>query len=607
MDEVAKLPGLVRRGAVFYYRRRVPLDVRDAFGRAELLVSLHTTDRKAAAEAWFDQSARWDDEFNRLRSIGTAQDLTPEPVLAEEVVGGGIRLYSRTERLQAIRRANRGANAQRPLDGNRALQLARLWFDRENDRATFSPLPDNLDDAIAERSLDVALFTRHLSDPEAIRRTQAVADELLHEHHLSGAPSEAAYEGLCEYLSRAMLELARRDIDRWRREFDKVSYDHLFQGGPQVAPHASPAVFAQAGGITLGEVRKRFQAARIDDEKGLKDRTKDKMRTGLELVVEFFGAETPLTAIDAEGCEEYQRFLRALPPNFTKIRAGRSLRQITETAAARGSPGLMRATRESYFLPLRQMLEWARRKKLIPENPAQGITEGRKAPGDAKRRHSFTPDQLRAMFTAPLYTGCVNDEHGFNTPGPNRPRRGRFWVPLLGLFTGARLGELCQLRVEDVMRSEKGTPFIRIHGEGEGMSVKNENSWRSFPVHPKLERIGFLDFVAEQKAADATHLFPELLVEGRMAGYRASKLFSTFRKAVGVTTPGVCFHSFRHTYIDALRVAGVDREVAERLCGWSNGNRTSSRYGEGPTMDMKLKEVSKAYSDLDLSHLYNLR
>ena len=71
---MAKLPGLVQRGPVYHYRRRVPLDVRDAFGGAEVLVSLQTTYRKAAAEAWFDQSARWEDEFNRLRCTNSPQD-----------------------------------------------------------------------------------------------------------------------------------------------------------------------------------------------------------------------------------------------------------------------------------------------------------------------------------------------------------------------------------------------------------------------------------------------------------------------------------------------------------------------------------------------------
>lgn len=74
-------------------------------------------------------------------------------------------------------------------------------------------------------------------------------------------------------------------------------------------------------------------------------------------MVEFFGADTPLIAIDADRCEAFQKFLRDLPPNFTKIRAGRSLREIAETAVARGVPGLKRASRESYFAPLRQMLE----------------------------------------------------------------------------------------------------------------------------------------------------------------------------------------------------------------------------------------------------------
>ncbi len=68
--------------------------------------------------------------------------------------------------------------------------------------------------------------------------------------------------------------------------------------------------------------------------------------------------------------------------------------------------------------------------------------------------------QLQAIFNASFYTGCQDDEAGYAKPGPNVIRRGRFWVLLLSLWTAMRLGECCQLRVDDVTKLD-GVPVIR--------------------------------------------------------------------------------------------------------------------------------------------------
>ena len=67
----------------------------------------------------------------------------------------------------------------------------------------------------------------------------------------------------------------------------------------------------------------------------------------------------------------------------------------------------------------------------------------------------FTVDELNRLFRTPLYTGCKNDEAGYATVGANKPRRGRFWVPLLSLFHGLRLNEAAQLYTEDVKQLEE--------------------------------------------------------------------------------------------------------------------------------------------------------
>ena len=54
------------------------------------------------------------------------------------------------------------------------------------------------------------------------------------------------------------------------------------------------------------------------------------------------------------------------------------------------------------------------------------------------------------VSTSRVYVGCVDDRHNYARPGPNRPRRWRFWPSIIGLMTGMRLNEICQLHVDDV-------------------------------------------------------------------------------------------------------------------------------------------------------------
>jgi integrase len=65
------------------------------------------------------------------------------------------------------------------------------------------------------------------------------------------------------------------------------------------------------------------------------------------------------------------------------------------------------------------------------------------------------------------------------------------------LFTGARLGEVAQLRTEDV-RKERGAWFIHIrHDELTGQTTKSGYS-RAAPIHSKLIELGFLAFHKRQ-------------------------------------------------------------------------------------------------------------
>jgi hypothetical protein len=140
--------------------------------------------------------------------------------------------------------------------------------------------------------------------------------------------------------------------------------------------------------------------------------------------------------------------------------------------------------------------------------------------------------------------------------------------------------------------------------------VKTSTSERFVPIHPHLTEIGFMDFVEERRRSGSAKLFPEL--PRSTTGYYSdpfSKWFRRFLEKSKATRPKTCFHSFRHSFRDALREARIDHDIALALGGWSSGGgkesvETAEAYGQGfrvSTLSEAIKQIE--YPNLDLSHL----
>ena len=64
------------------------------------------------------------------------------------------------------------------------------------------------------------------------------------------------------------------------------------------------------------------------------------------------------------------------------------------------------------------------------------------------------------------------------------------------------------------------------------------------------------------------------------------------------------FHSFRHNFRDAERLAKINPDIALRLGRWAAENSAANAYGEGFPMPLLRDELAKLdYPDVDLSHL----
>jgi integrase len=167
-----------------------------------------------------------------------------------------------------------------------------------------------------------------------------------------------------------------------------------------------------------------------------------------------------------------------------------------------GKPVSARTVNDTDLAALKSVLGWAVSNHKLPSNPAEGIT----APVNrrAKGRKVFTADEMKVLLSA-----CLNVERG---PQESLQTYAlRRWVPWVLAYTGARVGEIVQLRRQDVYR--KDDHWI-IHITPEAGSVKTDEE-REVPVHPHLVAMGFVDFATN---APAERLF--LKPEGRRATRR---------------------------------------------------------------------------------------
>ncbi|MFZ4595497.1 MAG: hypothetical protein ACOYOF_14660, partial [Verrucomicrobiaceae bacterium] len=244
-----------------------------------------------------------------------------------------------------------------------------------------------------------------------------------------------------------------------------------------------PVSAAPTQSVTLGDAYERYMH---DPTHSWSLRTREAYETARKLSVSVIGADMPLSELSRVHLRDYIDVLRFLPKNASKRFPKLTAREAAAKARADGDENVMSAANANVCIAnLSSFLNWAVNEELLDRNPVRGL---RLADDVAKRdkRHPFSAEQLRKIFNAPLYTGCLDGERGYAIEGDQRPRNARFWVPLIGLHTGMRLNEICQLDVADIREIEGIHCFVVTDRSDVGATdkqLKTTSSERVIPIH----------------------------------------------------------------------------------------------------------------------------
>ncbi|WP_244485510.1 site-specific integrase [Bradyrhizobium tropiciagri] len=401
---------------------------------------------------------------------------------------------------------------------------------------------------------------------------------------------------------------------------DRLVQDAVAQRVAQLVPAnvapLAPAIAPTETGAATGPAKSDGLAASSSERMsvplqeflrpaGRKRQHKMKGRGEAESVVQF--------AIDFLGdprmnelTEEKWKLLDdALPdiPNRENIPAesSKSLFKRYKYAETHGWSELVRVTtttiKSRYWGGLYKFIDWAIQEKhyrgsrytfvcIDPENLAP-------LPRDA-----FDEEELLTLLKQPLFTGCKNKLHVWQTGGCFVQSH-IYWGFLICILTGMRPGEVGRLKCADIRTDNQFFYFDLRPFDARGGRValqdlrdlKTNAAGRVIPIHPLLIELGLLERMQELMDKGETRLFPEWEVYVRKDGTERrsqplSKSWQYVKKLQKLSRADLTLYSTRHLMADWLDSDGIAQRTRDRILGHASDVR--GRYGRKGVLDPQI-------------------
>lgn len=290
-------------------------------------------------------------------------------------------------------------------------------------------------------------------------------------------------------------------------------------------------------------------------------------RHSLRLFAGAVGQDLAVSELTADHVRAFFDVVRWWPSNATKRSPykGLTVMDVVALAQANQVPEPAAWTVAKHRQRLSVFLVSLVSAGFLASNPLAGI-RAISTPDADDTGEPFTDDQLKAIF----------DPVAFPAWAKKYPHR--WFGPMLGLYSGARVNEIAQLRLDDIDTID-GVPGFFVRQGGKGQSVKNKNSRRFVPLAKPAIDAGFLVYIDEVCQAGHAQIFPDLPNStGLGFGRQLSRQFSVYIKRQGIAAKGQGFHGFRHTIASRLDEAGVSASAIAAITGHARGQGVLEKF-----------------------------
>lgn len=561
-----------KKNGIYYLRIAIPLDLRPLVGKCELRYSLKTGYRSEAA-------ARAGYATNHIRSLLSLLRGIHLPKLTNALIRTLVEEYVRA-RLDEFSHANEvrmnneilktmGIKRQGPIDRSFEKMLKELRKIHDE----------------REKFENISLIAR--------------SKEFLEQKGFKDFLDSPAFSAFCVGTSTAekkfflyflaILHEERNPEDRLNELLDVDSYHPRLPGALQRPAHLPPQLASKPDhnliSIPLSQLIEKYT---IERRQTWKDSTAQEYPGILSEFLEITG-DIDSAALTKTHLVHYKDTLLKLPAGRGRKAQfkGKSINEILEMEY---TTTVTAQTANKHLLVIAGLLNWATGSGYCASNFAKGLQIRLPKGNPRDARSIWTKEDLKILFA----------ENTYPLTGPAH----MFWLPILGLLTGARIDELSQLFIEDI-RTTNGVWCLHIDDTND-KRLKTSFSRRVVPLHPFLvETLSLPEYASDLKAAGGTRLFPELFLSLSECRKIASNNFSKFiRRKLKISNTKLSFHSFRHTVKQYMLNAGVEKAIRNDLLGWQNTDISDGVYGiQTPPSILLEKAVKLIPLEVDCSFM----
>jgi integrase len=373
-----------------------------------------------------------------------------------------------------------------------------------------------------------------------------------------GVISEISFDEFMRPKLKLIPEAGDTPEDRVQAQVEFLRASGIASAGGQ-AGASMPA--AKKTSSLFSELIEDYKRDRLAANKWTR-KTQDENLAVYKLCIGIIG-DLPLSEISEDHALTYVETLKRLPANVNKMPAYRG-KSISEIVALNPPPMATRTINKS-LERISSLFKFAisKPKYGLHYNPFSGRSLDE---SHTQQREPFTVDELTRLFGA-----AEHAQRRYKTAYS-------YWLPLMGLLTGARLNELCQLYLSD-FEIVGGIHCINIRDAEDGQRVKNKSARRLVPIHDKLVEVGLVRYVERLRAQGHDRLFPTLELTEDGYGKMPSRWFGRFKERCGITEKHTkVFHSFRHTFISTLLNNDVPETAIAPIVGHEGMLVTSQVY-----------------------------
>jgi len=578
---------LILRGTKYYYRKSLPSFLHDRMGLTEIKISLNTSSVKEARIFASFLEIQTSQFFQFWRGIPIVHDFSAAQI--RDIVVQWIR--KKREEIEKLRAMNLneivvqidGSTGEiirtSPDDRVKALQEI---LDLEQEKLAGSITGDTFIEAIAAK----------------IAEAHEIPIPDLNSFEVEALP----YRMICREIRKAFIDLGGTEVNRIRGNYG----DYADIANEKISPLLDATPTSDPDGLNKPPKKNnegRKMSELLDSyldykrNKGNAKKTLTDIQAKGALFIEIIG-DPVVKDLEDDLIYKYLEALKKIPANRTKKKKYRkkSLPALLKMNIPEKDI-LDEMTIRNHISKVKSFILWMEKRGILRTGQYSALFEQKRStrlPHEAK--DVFSNEDLKAIFNHADYLT-------FKKPW-------QFWVPLLGLYTGMRLNEICQLHLEDI---EKDGEIWYIHvSPGENKTLKTQASIRKIPIHDQLQDIGFISYVKHLKRERKKFLFPDRMDLDVRPGHTPGNNFNRWIKSIGIISNDgqegkKCFHSFRHTFGTRCKELGLDREMTAEIMGHSEGRGQMRQVYMKPAGVQRLYEeiISRLNFEIQLSNLEN--